>query len=249
MFALGTARGRNIYESSQILVAALLSGGLDGKSYRALIADVEELASAGFGLDMIYWVLELVEEFMRASAPDADARELFLHRALSKMAPLYRDSWPPARRHSTLGHRAGWPLGSLGIETESIEADDLATQLQGLRVAIYSLTSPPVVRRRPRSRRWRRPAIVDCNADHGGTARLRALAENVDLFVMSWLSAKRAATDLIRKHRGGRPLLYAQGRGFSSILRAIEVARLAAPPCCNWNSRLSRRGCPSALMN
>jgi hypothetical protein len=40
-----------------------------------LIADIEELASAGFGVDMIYWMLELVEEFMRASAPDADARK------------------------------------------------------------------------------------------------------------------------------------------------------------------------------
>lgn len=34
--------------------------------------------------------------------------------------------------------------------------------------------------------------------------------------------AKHAATDFIRQYRGARPLLYAQGRGFSSILRAIE---------------------------
>jgi hypothetical protein len=65
-------------------------------------------------------------------------------------------------------------------------------------------------------------AVVDCNADHGGTARLRALAENADLFVITWLSAKHAATDFIREHRGGRPLMYAQGRGFSSILRVID---------------------------
>jgi hypothetical protein len=48
------------------------------------------------------------------------------------------------------------------------------------------------------------------------------LAENADLFVIAWLSAKHAATDFIREHRAQRPLLYAQGRGFSSILRAIE---------------------------
>ena len=63
---------------------------------------------------------------------------------------------------------------------------------------------------------------VDCNADHGGTARLKALAESADIFVMTWLSAKHAATDFIREHRDDRVLLYAQGRGFSSILRAIE---------------------------
>jgi hypothetical protein len=55
-----------------------------------------------------------------------------------------------------------------------------------------------------------------------GRVGLRALAENADIFVVTWLSAKHAATDFIREHRGGRPLLYAQGRGFSSILRAVE---------------------------
>lgn len=55
--------------------------------------------------------------------------------------------------------------------------------------------------------------IADC---------LRALAENADLFVIAWLSAKHAATDFIREHRAERPLLYAQGRGFSSILRALD---------------------------
>jgi len=48
------------------------------------------------------------------------------------------------------------------------------------------------------------------------------LAENADLFVLTSLSAKHAATDFIRDHRSKLPLLYAQGRGFSSILRAVE---------------------------
>lgn len=63
---------------------------------------------------------------------------------------------------------------------------------------------------------------VDCNADHVGTARLRALAENADLFILTSLSAKHAATNFIRDHRSTLPLLYAQGRRFSSLLRSIE---------------------------
>ena len=162
-------------------------------------------------------------EWLEAISQDEDARELFLHRALSKMAPLYsRLSGLQRAAIARLATELGWPLGSLGIETESIVADDLATQLQGLRVAIYSLTESSSRQAKAAIEEVAPTAIVDCNADHSGTARLRALAENVDLFVMSWLSAKHAATDFIRRHRGGRPLLYAQGRGFSSILRAIE---------------------------
>ena len=75
--------------SSQILVSAVLSVGFDLKACRALIADVEELAGEGFGLEMVYWVLEIIEDFMRASTPAAEAREIFLHGALSRMAPIY----------------------------------------------------------------------------------------------------------------------------------------------------------------
>ncbi len=82
LFALGSARGSGTYEPSQILLSALLSAGLDVKAYRALIADVEELAGEGFGLDMVYWVLEIIEDFMRASIPAAEARETFLHGVL-----------------------------------------------------------------------------------------------------------------------------------------------------------------------
>ena len=65
------------------MVSALLANGLDAKAYRALIADVEELAGDGFGVDTVYWVLEIVEDFMRASTPVAQAREVFLNGALS----------------------------------------------------------------------------------------------------------------------------------------------------------------------
>ena len=37
---------------------------------------------------MIYWVLELVENFMNSATPDADAREAFLHRILARIAPI-----------------------------------------------------------------------------------------------------------------------------------------------------------------
>jgi hypothetical protein len=223
LFALGSARGSGTYESSQILVSALLAAGLDVKAYRALIADVEELAGEGFGLDMVYWVLEIIEDFMRASTPAAEARETFLHGALSRIAPIYaRLSSLQRTAVAHLARELGWTLQSFGFTCEQDGSEDVTRRIQGLRIAIYSLTESSSRQAKVAIEELAPTAVVDCNADHGGTTRLRALAENADLFVVTWLSAKHAATDFIREHRGGRPLLYAQGRGFSSILRAVE---------------------------
>ena len=52
--------------------------------------------------------------------------------------------------------------------------------------------------------------------------RLSRLSRDVDLFVFASSSATHAASDCIMAHRGGRPLAYAVGRGFSSLVRAVE---------------------------
>jgi hypothetical protein len=223
LFALGSARGSSTYESSQVLVSALLTAGLDVRAYRALIADVEELAGSGFGVDMVYWVLEIIEDFMRASAPAADARQVFLHEALSRIAPIFSRLTSLQRAATAhLAEELGWSLQSFGITAERESPEDIASRIQGLRIAIYSLTESSSQQAKAALEELAPTAVVNCNSDHGGTTRLRALAESADLFVITWLSAKHAATDFIRKHRGSRPLLYAQGRGFSSILRAVE---------------------------
>ncbi|MEQ1899562.1 MAG: protein DpdD [Devosia sp.] len=223
VFALGSARGRATYESSQLLVNALLVGGLGIDAYRAVIADVEELAGDGFGIDMVYWMLEIIEDFMRASAPDAAAREAFLHGSLARISPIYaRLSGLQRAAIARLATELGWTLQSIGVDAQTARIDDFAGRLRGLRIAIYSLTESSSRRAKAAIEEIAPQAVIDCSADHGGTARLRALAENADLFVLTSLSAKHAATDFIRQHRADRPLLYAQGRGFSSILRAIE---------------------------
>lgn len=223
LFALGSARGSTIYESSQVLVEALLVSGIDQKAYRDLIADVDEMANDGFGAGMIYWVLELVESFMNAAAPDADARETFLHRILARIVPIYGRLTRLQRIAVTsLSSELGWSLPTTAAEDDAPADDDLASRLAGLHIAIYSLTESSS-RQAKAALEGITPAVrVTTNADHGGSVSLRALAENSDLFVMTWLSAKHAATDFIREHRGSKALLYSQGKGFSSILRAIE---------------------------
>lgn len=223
LLALGSARGGAIYESSQVLVEGLLTAGLDQKAYRDLIADIDEIAGDGFGVDMIYWVLALVESFMGAASPDAEAREAFLHRVVARIVPILgRLSRLQRVAVSLLSSELGWELSTPSVVDADISDDDLASRLTGMRIAIYSLTESSSRQAKAALAEITPAAIVEINSDHGGTARLRSLAENSDLFVMTWLSAKHSATDFIRTHRGNRPLVYSQGKGVSSILRAVE---------------------------
>ena len=224
LFALCSARGASTYESSQILIGALLNSGVDQKAYRDLIADIDEIAGDGFGVDMVYWVLEIVETFMSAATPDAGAREALLHRILGRITPIYARLTRLQRMAVTLlSAEHGWSLPTLAV-TDVKQCDEtMADRMAGMRIAIYSLTEASSRQAKAALEQMTPAVAVDTNADHGGTARLRALAENADLFVVTWLSAKHAATEFIREHRGNRPLIYAQGKGFSSVLRAIEV--------------------------
>jgi len=224
LFALGSARGATIYESSQILVEALLASGLDQKRYLDVIADIEEIAGDGFGVDMVYWALGLVENFMNAAAPDANAREAFLHGVLARISPIYgRLTRLQRAAVALLAAELGWALPSTTVTDTPGGDEGLARRLSGLRIAIYSLTESSSRQAKTALEEIAPEVTVDTNSDHGGSARLRALAENADIFAMTWLSAKHAATDFIREHRGRKPLVYVHGKGFSSILRDIET--------------------------
>jgi len=225
LFALGNARGASIYESSLVLIGALLKVSADQKVYRDVIAAIDELAGKGFGVDMVYWILEIVEAFMNASTPDANERENFLHRTLAKIIPVYgRLTRLQALSVSLLAKELNWSLPTdRAAETDAMD-QGLAERLKGLRIAIYSLTESSSRQAKTALEEISADVTVDINSDFGGTTRLKALAENADVFVISWLSATHAATDFIRQWRGDRQLVYAQGKGFSSILRAVEEA-------------------------
>ena len=123
---------------------------------------------------------------------------------------------------SFLSLELGWELPTPSATDAVSSEDDLANRLRGMRITIYSLTESSCRQAKAALEEIGPTVIVDINSDHGGTARLRSLAENGDLFVMTWLSAKHSATDYIRAHRGARPLIYSRGKGVSSILRAVE---------------------------
>lgn len=222
LLALGSARGAATYGSSLVLVDALLSVGTGAGRYRELIADVEEIAGQGLGVDMAYWTLELIELFMRSAAPDAAERERLVHSILARLAPIRGrlSSFQQAAMRS-LAQEFGWMLNAEPSATSG-PRDDFGARLSGKSIAIYSLVENASRQAKSALESLSDSVAVQVSSDHGGTSRLRALASNSNLFVVAWAAAKHAATDFIREHRGDRPLVYAEGKGVSSLLRAVE---------------------------
>lgn len=222
LLALGSARGASVYDSSLALVDALLTVGIETTQYRDLAADVDEIAGEGFGVRMIYWTLELIESFMRSPSPDPEAREQLVHSMLARLTPIRgRMSCLQQAAVQSLSNEFAWTFEAPSTPQDPY-GDGLPSRLRGKTIAIYSLVENATRQAKIALQAISSDIDVQCNADQGGTSQLRALASNCDLFVVAWAAAKHAATDFIRTHRKDRPLVFAEGKGVSSLLRAVE---------------------------
>ena len=109
---------------------------------------------------------------------------------------------------------------------EAPEDDEDVVDLGGRHIAIYTLTER-VGRNAKELLLGTYPGVrVELSHDTGGSPRLKQLARNADLFVVCTRSAKHAATEYIADERSGAPTVFPDGKGASSILRAVsEIAQ------------------------
>lgn len=229
LLALGNARAASVYDSSLILIDALLTVGINATQYRDLAADAYEIAGEGFGVRMVYWTLELIEAFMRSPSPDPAAREQLVHSMLARLTPILgRVSCLQRAAVLSLSNEFGWTLDTLAVKLDPRD-EGLRSRLRGKTIAIYSLVENATRQAKTALQAISSDIDVRCSADHGGTSQLRALAFNSDLFIVAWAAAKHAATDFIRTHRKDRPLVFADGKGVASLLRAVEDYFTAHP--------------------
>ncbi len=63
---------------------------------------------------------------------------------------------------------------------------------------------------------------IRLNHDHVGTNALKEMAREVEVLVIVTGSAKHAATNYIKQHRGDKAVLYPVGKGSSSILSSLK---------------------------
>lgn len=219
--ALSARRGTPSLRAGACLLESLLQIGLSGAEYRETIDTVQPIAVDGLNRSTVYDVLEYLDLLLGSGIPDRQVLDGFLALIL-----------PPLRNledHLSAGQRtalnrilawAGWP--AVLSPTGAAIPTKAASPLSGQRIAIYTLTESAGRQAQSALAEIAPNVVVELNHDHVGTKALAGLAATADIFVIVWTSAKHAATDFIKERRSGKPLLYANGRGASSILRVIE---------------------------
>lgn len=223
LFEMGARQRGQTFDAARAMVGALLEFDLDRDSYGRLAATADALAGGSPGLDGIFRLLASAEDFLFFPAPDGEAREAYLHGVMGRIAPFY-PRMTPLQRHATeqLARDLGVTLPEIDAGHAEKEKVSFAAAMAGKRIAIYSLSEGASRAAAATLHKLAPDAVVECDASHGGNESLRALAQNADLFVIAWSSATHAATDFIRANLKDALLLYAAGKGMSSILRAVE---------------------------
>jgi hypothetical protein len=113
------------------------------------------------------------------------------------------------------------------IRPPEAEADGARTApnrgaLAGKMIAIYTLTDPAATRTADFLTSNFDDVVVEVSNDHVASDRLQTLARAADVFVVATRSAKHAATTFIEAQRPpGRPIVYADGKGSASLIRAL----------------------------
>ncbi len=219
--ALGARRGEPAARSACLLLEGALSCGLEASEYRDSLEAAREIARVGFGLHSVYAALDLLDVACRFEPADGDALAAFAFATLGDVSALHGRLTPGQRLvASALGRRFGWKAP--GDPEARDDGGDALPSLRPMTIGVYTLTESAGRQAKDFLEAAAPGVEVLLNHDHVGTAPLAAIARNVDLFVVVAASAKHAATDFIRDRRGGRPLIYAAGRGAASVIRAVE---------------------------
>lgn len=219
--AISGRSGEVLLKSASPLLDGALRSGLSAAEYREVLDAAGEIARSGLNRNSIYEILDLLETARASASADATALETFTFSILNDLATqATRLSAGQRLAMSGLAEEASWahPL----LTAPSKQTDPAAVDvLSSIEVGIYTLTEGAARTARDLLLREHPGMRITLNHDHGGTSSLAALAQRADVFVIAWGSATHAATDFIRDRRE-KPIVYAAGKGASSIIKVIE---------------------------
>lgn len=203
------------------LFTALLEVGLSADSYKQLLTAVNKAIPDGAGTSDVYWLLDVAGVLCQFSASEESARNTLLNHILASLTPVLRRMTLMQRStYANVAASAGWD--EIEIETETDDAEKEDGILNGMYVGIYTLTESAGRQTETALKRLYPKVRVEVSSDKVATARLQSLSQNADILVVTASSAKHAATDCIRDNRPADRIVYAAGKGFGSIMRAIE---------------------------
>lgn len=226
---IGVRRSGAVFESAAVMIRALLSLGLSQNRYRTLLDDCLMLNGDAMSKRTVYWMLDILEETLLNFCVDEEARRSFWYAACARLMQM-KAFFSPGQKivFDKLSTELGWAAVGEKEErvaqaTADIQRQQLQASLDSSFVAIYTLTES-AGRQAANILKEVAPSLrVEMSHDKVASVALRNMAHQADIFVMVTASAKHAATGFIQQERPDKPILYVNGRGVSSIMRAIET--------------------------
>lgn len=217
---------QNELELARDLAATLLTVGLDAVEYRSLVSDLEDLMGTQMSVFTLGWSLDLAELLAIHACPDPERRLRFLVHVIDQARRMaHRVSTTDALVIEQLCNDLSidYPTELTVEHAADVSGPDEA--LSGKKVGIYTLVEQAGQRAASLLGQLCPTVRVELNSDHECTKRLANLARSADLFIFAWKSSKHQAFYCVKDHRDAvAPMIQAQGKGSSSILRAVFEA-------------------------
>ncbi len=208
------------------LARGCLQGTLSTSKYSDLLDSMGLLQGAcGSGASVADIWLDMLELLFINPCPKPEERdELFLSVYNSFAKSPARYSYLQWQALTRLCGEVGMSLTIPDVVQPQVQdgiANSAKVDLNGKRIALYTLTESVAHRVRDRLMELFPSADVRVNSDKVATETLKALARESDYFVFAWLSSAHQAYYSIKAERKGKPLLQPQGKGSSSMLRCL----------------------------
>lgn len=201
-----------------------LAAGIDSRAYSEMIRTLEVLSTPPqLAPANTPGVIEILDALAWNTCPPTamSKRDTFAARILAAIG-----GWVDSE---SLGSNVAWSVRPLA---ETFGCEELFTQrTQGSEahhpldsrrelIGLYTLT-PRAAERAKKEIEASSQCRVIIDGSTVNTNSLKNLAERVDLLVIATDSATHAATGALQRQRGDRPTAFADGKGSSSLLRAV----------------------------
>lgn len=216
-----------------VICEALMELGMDVNAYRTMLSDTWDIWQSILSPHRLDWILDYCDILFIFQCPDTSSRENFIMNFTGRLEELSRrmeeNQWVLLELVLTdVGKKDYFEqlyqrqVSSAGERQEEKLLEEF---LQGKFIAIYTLTQRVGSRVKETLEKLCPGVKVEVSNDKVGTDKLKNMSKNADYFLISWLSAKHAATEFINAHRPANlPTEYAKGKGSASILRALREA-------------------------
>jgi len=229
---LEALRARDVFQRTdqellhQTLIAIIEAG--DDAAYRQAVDTITKIFEAIRSPQAIGWALDVCDSLALRRIRNSDARMRLLIAVIQACREFSARLEPiQTKQLQLLAEEAQVDLPSLGPGSidvlPAVDVDEAS-----YRVVFYSLDEA-ATRRAVEMLRTQHPAwIIDTNADHVCSDRLKSLAQRADVFVFAWRCSKHAAYYCVKAAIGRKgELVMARGVGTTSLV-AAALERLGA---------------------